>query len=433
MENLYDLINKKNNLPQGRIYKKNIKGKTYFYHQFSNQGKRCSKIIKKEDFDELNKQILERLEIEKQIKEILKNGNKDIALSKSARELTGYVMKEDKVVAEFNQGNLISYNEDLCPLIIKRTKRLEPFLKYRSIDSGRTNSRILKKILNINIKDNNLISLCSYAASINDDYWFKPKHSKLKYKDISFNNDMLFDTSLKGLISIYPNKIILTPELTTNGSYEKGWKNNNGVWWLYKVGNKNEIFSELFYSRLFEKLNLPTAHYEYDGKYILSKNFAEKENFEPMVALVGDDEDYKTIYHELNKINHDIALSYLRLCFFDVVLNNVDRHNENCGIMRDKKTGKIVSLAPNYDDNLCLISRIETLPLSTNEGFLKMFVSFIKNNEEIKKAYQEIDLPSINKEIIEEVLNEINFDVDRKNIVSYILLRYKTLIDLINK
>ena len=67
MENLYDLINKKNNLPQGRIYKKNIKGKTYFYHQFSNQGKRCSKIIKKEDFDELNKQILERLEIEKQI------------------------------------------------------------------------------------------------------------------------------------------------------------------------------------------------------------------------------------------------------------------------------------------------------------------------------------------------------------------------------
>ena len=62
-----------------------------------------------------------------------------------------------------------------------------------------------------------------------------------------------------------------------------------------------------------------------------------------------------------------------------------------------------------------------------------MFVSFIKNNEEIKKAYQEIDLPSINKDIIEEVLNEINFDVDRKNIASYILLRYKTLIDLINK
>ena len=88
MENLYDLINKKNNLPQGRIYKKNIKGKTYFYHQFSNQGKRYSKIIKKEDFDELNKQILERLEIEKKIKEILKNCNKDIALSKSARELT---------------------------------------------------------------------------------------------------------------------------------------------------------------------------------------------------------------------------------------------------------------------------------------------------------------------------------------------------------
>ena len=45
--------------------------------------------------------------------------------------------------------------------------------------------------MNINVKDDTLVSLCSYAASITDNYWFKPKHSKLTYKDIAFNFDDL--------------------------------------------------------------------------------------------------------------------------------------------------------------------------------------------------------------------------------------------------
>ncbi len=309
------------------------------------------------------------------------------------------------------------------------------FLKSRSIDSGRTNSRLLRKVLNINVKDDTLISLCSYAASISDNYWFKPKHSKLKYEDISFNNDIFFDTALKGIITIYPKKLILTPELTTNGSYEKGWRNIDGDWWLYKVGTANERYSEVFYSRLFEKLNLPTAHYEIDGNYIRTANFAKGVNFEPMISLVGDKEDIEYIYDVLNKINHQIALDYLRLITFDVILNNVDRHNENCGVLRNKETGEIISLAPNYDDNLSLISRNTTLIAVEQEGFLSLFLKTIRKSKKIKEGLKEIEFPVITSNLLRSIHEEIGLEieVDFEAIERYIMFRYEAIIKAINK
>ena len=262
MKGLYSLINRRNQLPKGFIYKKVIKGKTYFYHQYSVNGQKFTKIIKNNELEKLQNEINERVTLDKEIKTMLKNGNRNITLSNKAREMTGTVMSGNCVVATFDKGVLVDYDEQFCPLIIKRTKTLEPFLKCRVIDGGRTNSRLLKKALNITEKEDAMVSLCSYAASISDNYWFKPKHSKLKYEDVCFNNDLFFDIALKGIVTIYPNKIAITPELTTTGGYEKGWKSIDGHWWLYKVGTENEIFSELFYSHLFELLNLPTAHYE---------------------------------------------------------------------------------------------------------------------------------------------------------------------------
>ncbi len=435
MDTIFDLIHRQNELPKGNIYKKVIKNNTYFYHQYRENGKNYSIKLNNDEIAPLKEQIEERKVIEKNIKALLKNGNREIELSTFAKEYTGYVMSGNIVVAEFNKGVLVPPTHKLCPLVIKRTNSIYEFLKSRSIDSGRTNSRLLRKVLNINVKDDTLVSLCSYAASISDNYWFKPKHSKLKYEDISFNNDIFFDTALKGIITIYPKKLIITPELTTNGSYEKGWRNIDGNWWLYKVGTVNERYSEVFYSRLFEKLNLPTAHYEIDGNYIRTANFAKGVNFEPMVSLVGDNEDIEYIYDTLNKINHQIALDYLRLITFDVVLNNVDRHNENCGILRDKETGEIISLAPNYDDNLSLISRNTTLIATEQEGFLSLFLKTIRKSKKIKEGLKEIEFPIITSNLLRSIHEEIGLEieVDFETIERYIMFRYETIIKAINK
>lgn len=338
-------------------------------------------------------------------------------------------MMGDKVVAEFNNGELISYKENLLPLIVKRTHSLLAFLKTRVIDTSRTNARLLKKAMNIHEETDELLSLCSYSASLTDNYWFKPKKSKLKYKDVSFDSDIYFDVALKGIMSFYPRKISPSPELTTGGSYEKGWRKIGEEWWLYKAGTDNEKFSEMFYSTLFEELGLPTAHYELDGEYIKTKNFVEDVNYEPMVSIMGDDESYEHVLYKLLTLDKNIAMQYMVLIYYDVLLNNIDRHNENYGLIRDRKTGEILSLAPNFDDNLCLISRSTKLDSSNKEGLLSYFIKFLKSNLNAKQLLKEANLDIIDDSLLDRCFKRISIKVDEESIKTFILSRYKYIND----
>lgn len=44
------------------------------------------------------------------------------------------------------------------------------------------------------------------------------------------------------------------------------------------------------------------------------------------------------------------------MIFFDALLHNDDRHNQNVGVLRDSSTGETIGLAPYFDYNLGLIS-----------------------------------------------------------------------------
>ena len=118
MNTLSELLKKLKALPTGNVYKKIINGKVYYYHQYFLDGKRISNKVKDNELDILKKQIQERIEIENQIKNIrLRN----TSLSKNCKELTGYVMNKNEVVAKFEKGVLVSINETLAPLVIKTT------------------------------------------------------------------------------------------------------------------------------------------------------------------------------------------------------------------------------------------------------------------------------------------------------------------------
>lgn len=429
MKSFYSLVSEYNSLPSGNVYLKFINDKTYTYYQWSENGKKKTKYISFAECKDLEVKIKRREELSVEIKKQLKLNNRNIVLSNAARSYTGYLMMGDKVVAEFNNGELISYKENLLPLIVKRTHSLLAFLKTRVIDTSRTNARLLKKAMNIHEETDELLSLCSYAASLTDNYWFKPKKSKLKYKDVSFDSDIYFDVALKGIMSFYPRKISPSPELTTGGSYEKGWRKIGEEWWLYKAGTDNEKFSEMFYSTLFEELGLPTAHYELDGEYIKTKNFVKDVNYEPMVSIMGDDESYEHVLNKLLTLDKNIAMQYMVLIYYDVLLNNIDRHNENYGLIRDRKTGEILSLAPNFDDNLCLISRSTKLDSSNKEGLLSYFIKFLKSNLNAKQLLKEANLDIIDDSLLDRCFKRISIKVDEESIKTFILSRYKYIND----
>ena len=117
---------------------------------------------------------------------------------------------------------------------------------------------------------------------------------------------------------------------------------------------------------------------------------------------------------------------YLVLMWFDAIINNVDRHNENLGIMRDKKTGRILSLAPNFDNNLCLIARNTTLNLdASKDGMIKVFLSFIRTNKKARSIIKTINFPVLNKEIIQKCLDGLDANFDLELLQQYILSRYE--------
>ena len=424
MSTLSDLIKQLNTLPLGNVYTKTINGKNYKYYHYFKDGKRYSEIVSEERARELLSLIHKRKIFIKLIKEC-KSHDKNVVLSKNAKNLTGYLMSGDDVVAEFKEGILLNIDEKRAPLIIKRTHSLEAFLSLRVIDMSRTNARLLKRALNINVEEEYKIPLYAYAISISDNYWFKPKHSKLRYKDIKSNNDIYSDTALKGDMTIFPHQSKLTPEITTTGSFEKGWKLIDNEWWLYKTGNKKQIFSELFCYHFAKLIKLNTAIYEYDEPYIRSKNFADKYNFEPMASLAGDNDNYEHVFNILFDINPLIAKEYIKLIFFDSVVNNIDRHNENVGLLRNVSNGKIFSLAPNFDNNLALISNVDFLPTPKKDGFIKVFVDFLNKNETAKESFKQISFPNIEKTDIERIINSIPVVIDNiDDLTDKILMRY---------
>lgn len=426
-----NIINELNHLPKGYISKKKIRNKTYNYLQYLDNGVIKSDYVSENNFAEIYNGLLKRKEIEKKIKEEINKGNKLPKISNNLKSLTGDLMMGNELVASFINGEITYINENKCPLYIKRTKNLKGYLASRVIDSSRTNSRILKKAMEIKDKEDYLISLYAHGAVITDNYWFKAKQSKLKYEDIEFKDDTYADLALDGVIYFFPKSPRLSPQITLGGSFEKCWKRIDGKWYLYKKGNKQEIFSEIFCSGLAKALNIANASYQYEEPYIKTENFASKYNFEPMSSIAGDDDSYDNVFNSLNTYGITIQKQYLKLIWFDSLVNNVDRHNENCGLLKDKKTGKVISLAPNFDNNMALIARSNVLNLDpSKDGFIKLFKKFI-SDKKIQQLYKEIDIPVINKKIIKEILSSIPIKEDEELICEYILNRYKYLKSLI--
>ena len=91
----------------------------------------------------------------------------------------------------------------------------------------------------------------------------------------------------------------------------------------------------------------------------VAKIFTEgtKYNFEPIVAITGTDvTDYIKTYSKLKQLDSSIASNYVSILFLDTLLYNPDRHCYNFGLLTDPDTGEILRLAPNFDNNMALIS-----------------------------------------------------------------------------
>lgn len=325
-----------------------------------------------------------------------------------------YLMSKDILVAKFENNAMQVENEALLPLYFKTHDNLDEWLGKRAIDVRRTNSRLLKKALRLTKRDDVSTALKFNAAKITDTYWVKDSHSDLTYDDVKFKSNNYDTLALRGDLNAFNQTPSRTPELTNTGSFEKCWRLINNEWWIYKSGSNNAYFSELFIYEFSKKMGFPTAEYEMDDGYIRTRDFTEngKYNHEPMSSLIDEDEDYSNNFNILYSMNPSLAADYLKLIYTDTICCNTDRHTDNYGFLRNPDTGEIISLSPNYDNNIALISNgLLGLP-NENDTFIELFADFLKNNITAKEMFKLLNIQPLSKQEIEECIQHVPIKIE---------------------
>lgn len=350
-------------------------------------------------------------------------------------DITGTLMSRDRIIATVENGRITDRDSTLIPFYLKSAEYIDGWLASRTIDGHRVNSRLLKRALRLSAADDPHVALRYNAAKITDTYWFKPLGSSLCYEDVRFKKNDFDSLALRGDPAGFSREPSRTPELTNTGSFEKCWRLINGDWYLYKNENDNERFSELFICALGEKLGLNMAHYETDDGYIRTKDFTNgaKVNYEPISGLAGDNDDYEYCFNILYDLSPVVAERYLEILWLDTICFNMDRHTENFGLLRNVTTGEVTGMAPNFDNNIALISRGYPPDVArTSDGLIKLFREFLQNCASAKNLAEKMWFPRITVGILNDVLQNIPISADKIYVRDFVMNGYNAVREIIS-
>ena len=338
------------------------------------------------------------------------------------------ILSGDTLVAVWQDNKLNIVNEPLLPLYLKKIQNADLWLETRAIDSHRANSRLLKKALRLVEKDDISTVIHVNGATITDNYWIREIGSDLTYNDVKFSDDYFSNLALKGNYDSFNkaanSKRSKTPELTNVGSFEKCWKLRDGKWWMYKKASHDEMFSELFVYELGRALGMNMAVYERGEGCIKSLDFtdAASVNFEPASTFMGDNEDYIDVVKALESICPKTIPDYIRMIFMDTICANPDRHTNNFGLLRDVKNGEFIGFAPNYDNNMALISRGYPSKPGAKDMLISLFNELIDEYPSFKEY-----IPDVTETAVREVLDKLNMKVKSQVIIDIVVGRYNLI------
>ena len=108
----------------------------------------------------------------------------------------------------------------------------------------------------------------------------------------------------------------------------------------------------------------------------------------------------------------------------DALVFNVDRHTQNYGLLRCRETGEILSMAPNFDNNMALISRGYASDLSKIANPLIGQFQELLQEKNIQYA-----VPTLTKKALGTIVNEIMPDAEirRDYVVQFVWQNYERL------
>jgi len=294
---------------------------------------------------------------------------------------------------------LVSDQFSLFPMDLDWTPTgVTSWLKKRTIPRNREYVRAILSSLGLESDDlKGIIDICK-GLSLNDSYWVVPEHFPGKFSEYNLYenrfSDILAGVAYTG-ISATDRDFTTSPELTTNGTLPKAWRNlaSDGIY-LYKGGSTtgahygDEPFAEFYAAQIAETLGLNAVSYDLEEwKGILAskcKLFSDIDRAFVPVGRIVDSGDLQDILNYYDRQEKPAFSEGIRdMLAFDALIFNPDRHTGNYGVLRDNRSGKILAPAPLFDHGLALgsacadIERLEAfaksiLPANETRSFEKI-------------------------------------------------------------
>ena len=271
---------------------------------------------------------------------------------------------------------------ELLPMQIRHASAdgFSSWLRERAVDLNSVQHRNLMNEL-IGSRDKITLAIRTHMFSISDTYTcfeegeFAPRFQLCAPQDQNKVSDFILvssDTSLRRLR-------VATPNASTDGSFTKTWRYEDGAWWLYKLQPSAATEAEVEISRVLREVGWDAAEYDYVGRFrkrVKTRNFLQpKEFFEPYDSFrfffddPSDDDD--VIYRNIASLGVAFEKAWKRILLADALFINTDRHMRNFGFIRSSATGEVLRLAPNFDNNQAYLAN----PSGTyTEGMLRMYM-----------------------------------------------------------
>ena len=274
---------------------------------------------------------------------------------------------DDVQVAQFEVRNsvitdFIPQKPELLPMQIRHATAdaFSSWLRERAVDLNSVKHRSLMNEL-IGSRDKTTIALRTHMFSISDTFTcfeegeFVPRLQLCQPEDQNNVSDFILvsgDTSLRKLR-------VATPNASTDGSFTKTWRYEDGEWWLYKLQSTVATEAEVAISRVLQSIGWDAAEYRYVGRFrkrVKVRSFLKpQEFFEPYDSFrfffddPGDDDE--VIYRNISSMGPEYEKAWKRILLADALFLNTDRHMRNFGVIRSSATGEVLRLAPNFDNN----------------------------------------------------------------------------------
>ena len=438
LNQIAELTAKINDLPKGYISKKQINGKVYYYHQWSQSSVKQSRYLHDSEIEPLAGQIEQRKALQAKLRALKAASS---AVSKKRNEVNSLkctLMHKRIPVAEMELDDATGFIQKIgtvyapehlsvgVPIRRGITDRaaLNEWWTDRSIPASRSGVREALEALEIS-STKKLLVRC-WGLSLSDQYWICPEGSNLTWDSINFFENDFSDDIGDVLFGENKKKDVLdfsSPDNTSDGNLKKRRKIIDGKRCLIKGGSnpfRQQPFNEVIASGIMERLGIPhvpyTVTWNKGAPYSVCEDFIT-ENTELIPAwriLKTQKKDNSTsVYqHFVNcceALGIQGAVPFLdRMIVLDYIIANEDRHFNNFGVIRNAETLEWLGFAPIYDSGSSLgYDKMPAQMRSEKEVVCKPFKNHHAEQIKLVSDFSWIDFDSLSDvgELIADALS----------------------------